>query len=192
MSRIILASSSPFRKELLGRLQLEFDTYSPEIDESVLEGEAPSALVQRLATSKANAVAEKLLNCICIGSDQVAVCEDRILGKPGNHENAIEQLKFVSGKRVCFHTGLSVVSTRDALIQTDEVKFFVEFRNLSDSMINHYLKKEPAYNCAGAFKSESLGIALTNRMLGNDPTSLIGLPLIRLTEMLEKAGVKIL
>jgi len=192
MSRIILASSSPFRKELLGRLQLEFDTYSPDIDESALEGESPSALVQRLATSKANVVAEKLLDCISIGSDQVAVCDDRILGKPGNHENAVKQLKFVSGKRVCFHTGLSVVSTHDALIQTDEVKFFVEFRTLSDDMINNYLKKEPAYNCAGAFKSESLGISLTSRMLGNDPTSLIGLPLIRLTEMLEKAGIKII
>ncbi|MDH5257045.1 MAG: Maf family nucleotide pyrophosphatase [Gammaproteobacteria bacterium] len=192
MSRIILASSSPFRKELLSRLQLNFDTSSPDVDESALENETPSELVQRLATKKANAVAEKVLDCICIGSDQVAVCDDIILGKPGTLEKAVEQLHFLSGKRVCFHTGLSVISTKNALIQTDEVKFYVEFRELSDSMIRNYLKKEPAFNCAGSFKSESLGIALTKRMLGPDPTSLIGLPLIRLTEMLEKAGVDII
>jgi len=191
MSRIILASSSPYRKELLGRLHLEFDTASPDIDESPLANETPSQLVQRLATNKANAIAEKVMNCIIIGSDQVAVCDDIILGKPGNYENAVKQLQSLSGKRVCFHTGLSVISTSDAHIQTDEVKFFVEFRTLSDSMIKNYLTKEPAFNCAGSFKSESLGIALTSRMLGPDPTSLIGLPLIRLTEMLEEAGVEI-
>ncbi|MDH3325949.1 MAG: Maf family nucleotide pyrophosphatase [Gammaproteobacteria bacterium] len=192
MSRIILASSSPFRKELLGRLQLKFDTASPDVDESQLKDESPSELVQRLATIKANVVAEKSLDCICIGSDQVAVCDAEILGKPGNFENAFKQLKFLSGKQVCFHTGLAVIDTKSALIQTDEVKFYVDFRELSDSMINNYLKKEPAFNCAGSFKSESLGIALTSRMQGPDPTSLIGLPLIRLTEMLGKVGVNII
>lgn len=192
MSRIILASSSPFRKELLHRLQLEFDTTSPDINESPLPEETPSELVQRLATAKANAVAEKLLDCICIGSDQVVACDDKILGKPGSFEKAFEQLKFLSGKRVCFHTGVCVISTSDAHIQTDEVKFYVEFRELTDSMIENYLTKEPAFNCAGAFKSESLGVALTSRMLGTDPTALIGLPLIRLTQMLEEAGVKII
>ena len=192
MSRIILASSSPFRKELLSRLQVEFDTSSPDIDESQLPGETPSELVQRLARSKASIIAEKALDCIVIGSDQVAVCEDKILGKPGTFEKAVEQLKFLSGKRVCFHTGLSVISTHDAKMQTDEVKFYVGFRELSDSMIKNYLKKEPAFNCAGSFKSEGLGVTLTTRMQGSDPTSLIGLPLIRLTEMLEEAGVEII
>jgi len=192
MSRIILASSSPFRKELLSRLRLEFDTSSPEIDESALENEKPSQLVQRLAREKANAVAEKALDCIVIGSDQVAVCDEQILGKPGSFEKAVEQLQFLSGKRICFYTGLSVISTSDAKIQTDVIKFYVEFRELSDSMIENYLTKEPAFNCAGSFKSESLGIALVSRMMGSDPTALVGLPLVRLTEMLETAGVEII
>ncbi len=192
MSRIILASSSPFRKELLGRLQLDFDTASPNIDESQLKNETPSKLVQRLARTKASVVAEKTLDSIIIGSDQVAVCDDQILGKPSTLEKAVEQLTFLSGKRVCFHTGLCVISTHDAKIQTDEIKFYVGFRDLTESMIRNYLSKEPAFNCAGSFKSEGLGAALMSRMQGSDPTALIGLPLIRLTEMLEEAGVEII
>jgi len=192
MRRIILASSSPFRKALLERLQLTFDTTSADIDESRHDNESPSKLVQRLARTKANVIAEKTLDSIIIGSDQVAVCENQILGKPGNFQKAVEQLKFLSGKRVCFHTGLCVISTHDAKIQTDEVKFYVGFRDLSESMIQNYLTKEPAFNCAGSFKSEGLGITLLSRMQGSDPTALIGLPLIRLREMLEEAGVDII
>jgi len=192
MSRIILASSSPYRKELLERLRISFDTASPDVNETPLDGESPSKLVQRLASLKAHTVAEKALDCIVIGSDQVAECGGKILGKPGTLENAITQLTFVSGKRVCFRTGISVISSETAVMQVDEVKFYVDFRTLSEEQIRSYLDKEPAFNCAGSFKSEGLGISLTTRMLGPDPTSLIGLPLIRTTQMLEKAGVKII
>jgi len=192
MSRIILASSSPYRRELLSRLHLEFDVSSPEIDESRLEGEKPSELVQRLAREKANAVAETLLDAIVIGSDQVAAFGNEILGKPGNLENAVKQLKMISGKRVTFHTGICVIHTKSALIQTEEVKFAAEFKKLSEEKIRRYLNKEPVFNCAGAFKSEGLGISLIHRMTGDDPTALIGLPLIRLTQMLEHIGVEVL
>ncbi len=192
MSRIILASSSRYRKELLSRLQISFDTSSPDVDETSLENEPPSALVQRLATLKANTVAEKVIDCICIGSDQVAVCDNVILGKPGNLENAIAQLHFISGKQVCFHTGLCVISTADGSLQVDDITFNVEFRTLNDAMIRKYLKKEPAFNCAGSFKSEGLGVALTTSMSGADPTSLVGLPLIRLSQMLKQVGVDLL
>ena len=191
MSRIILASSSPFRRELLSRLHLEFDSSSPDIDESTMESETASELVRRLAKEKANAVAENLVDVIVIGSDQVAAFDNEIIGKPGNLENAIEQLKMVSGKQVTFHTGLCVIHSNSALIQTEEVKFVVEFRVLSEDKILRYLDKEPAFNCAGSFKSEGLGISLLNRMIGDDPTALIGLPLIRLTQMLEHIGVEV-
>ncbi len=191
MSRIVLASSSPFRRELLSRLHLDFDISSPDIDESRLEGETPSELVLRLAKEKANAVAEKIVDVIVIGSDQVAAIDNEILGKPGNLESAVEQLKKISAKRVTFHTGLCVIHTNSALIQTEEIKFFVEFKALSEEKIRRYLHKEPAFNCAGSFKSEGLGISLTNRMNGDDPTALIGLPLIRLTQMLEHIGVEV-
>jgi len=192
MRQIVLASSSPFRKELLQRLQLEFEATSPNIDETVQTDEPSPDLVMRLAVSKAYAVAVKYPNAIIIGSDQVAVCEEQILGKPGNIENATEQLKFVSGKLVTFYTGLCVLDANNKELQRDYVKFFVEFRQLTDEMIANYLTKEPAFNCAGSFKSEALGVALTLRMSGKDPTALVGLPLIRLTQMLEKAGIKII
>lgn len=191
MNRIILASSSPFRRELLTRLHLEFNILSPDIDESTLEDETPSELVQRLAREKANTVAKKLADVIVIGSDQVAAIGNEILGKPGSLENAIEQLKIVSGKRVTFHTGLCVVHSNSALVQTEDVKFVVEFKVLSEEKIQRYLNKEPAFNCAGSFKSEGLGISLINRMVGDDPTALIGLPLIKLTQMLEHIGVEV-
>ena len=192
MRQIVLASSSPYRKELLQRLQIEFETTSPNVDETAHSDEPSPDLVMRLATSKAYAVAVQYPNALIIGSDQVAVCDERILGKPGNIENATEQLKFISGKLVTFYTGLCVLDSTNKELQRDYVKFFVEFRQLTDEMISNYLSKEPAFNCAGSFKSESLGVALTLRMSGKDPTSLVGLPLIRLTRMLEKAGVKII
>lgn len=192
MRQIVLASSSPYRKELLQRLQLEFETTSPNVDETAHIDESSPDLVIRLATSKAYAVAAEYPNAIIIGSDQIAVCEEHILGKPGTLENATKQLKFISGKLVTFYTGLCVLDASNKALQRDYVKFFVEFRQLSDEMIASYLAKEPAFNCAGSFKSEGLGIALTLRMSGKDPTTLVGLPLIRLTQMLEKAGVKII
>jgi len=192
MIQIVLASSSPFRKELLQRLHLKFETNSPDIDENAIKGESPSTLVERLARSKALAVAENYPNAIIIGSDQVAVCNNRVLGKPGNLENATEQLEFVSGKLVTYFTGLCVFNAANNELQYDHVKFYVEFRQLTEKMIANYLEKEPAFNCAGSFKSEALGIALTHSMSGKDPTSLIGLPLIRLIEMLEKAGIEII
>lgn len=191
-ARLVLASSSPYRKELLQRLQLHFDTTSPEIDESIHAGENPSDLVKRLSLEKANKAAEKLLDVIVIGSDQVVACDNEILGKPGTRENAVDQLKKVSGKRVVFHTGITVIDSRSAVIQTEEVKTYVEFKELNDQTINAYLDKEPAFNCAGAFKSESLGIALTDRIIEEDPTALIGLPLIRLCQMLEKIDYPVL
>jgi len=192
MSRIILASSSPYRKSLLERLQLKFDTATPDVDETAEPNESPDQLVTRLATLKVSAVAAGLLNAVIIGSDQVAVCDKQILGKPGTKEKAIEQLNFISGKRVTFHTGLCVLNTGNEQLQCDEIKFYVEFRDLSHKMIANYLEKEPALNCAGSFKSEGLGISLTSQMSGNDPTALVGLPLIRLTQMLENAGIKII
>jgi len=191
LNQIILASSSPFRRELLSRLHLEFESISPDINESRLEAESPSELVQRLAREKAQAIAGTQKNSIVIGSDQVASFDNQILGKPGNLEKAIDQLKMVSGKQVTFHTGLCVIDVKSDLTQTEEVKFFVEFRKLTEEKILRYLEKEPAFNCAGSFKSEGLGVALTNRMYGDDATALIGLPLIRLTQMLEHVGVEV-
>ena len=178
MSRIILASSSTYRKSLLERLQLKFDIAIPDVDESAKPNEKPEELVTRLAISKVSAVSIDLLNAVIIGSDQVAVCDNQILGKPGNKENAIDQLKFISGKQVTFHTGLCVLNTSNEQLQSD--------------VVNCYLKKEPAFNCAGSFKSEGLGIGLTNRIFGDDPTALIGLPLIRLIQMLENTGIKVI
>ncbi len=189
---IILASSSPFRKTLLARLQLPFECLSPNIDESALTNESPHQLVIRLAEAKAAAIATDVPDAIIIGSDQVAVCEGKILGKPGNLEKATEQLKFISGKEVVFHTGLCVLNSANQALESDEIQFFVEFRRLSNEMIANYLEKEPAFHCAGSFKSEALGVALTQRMTGDDATSLVGLPLIRLVSMLEKMGVKII
>lgn len=189
---IILASSSPFRKELLQRLQLPFETISPDIDEKNSHGESPQALVARLALAKANAIAEHYIDALIIGSDQVAVLDDQILGKPGSHERAHQQLRAASGKRVLFLTGLCLLDSRDGTHQDVVVPFEVEFRQLNQTMIEAYLKKEQPYHCAGSFKSEGLGITLFERLGGDDPTALIGLPLIQLTRMLERAGVSVL
>ncbi len=182
---LILASSSLYRKQLLQRLQLEFETAIPDIDETAKTGESASTLVRRLSLEKAKAVAETRNNVIVIGSDQVAACGDLMLGKPGDLTTAVAQLKLVSGRTLVFHTGLTVIDSNSGKIQTDEVTTTVEFKPLSDDIIQAYLQKEPALNCAGSFKSEGLGIALTQRITEDDPTALIGLPLIRLTQMLE-------
>ncbi len=189
--RLILASTSPFRRELLARLGLPFETRAPEIDESPLAGEAAAVLVARLAEAKARSIAVRDARILVIGSDQVAVLDGGILGKPGNHERALEQLLRASGKTVVFHTGLCVVDSDSGRAQVDVVPFRVVFRKLDLARIERYLRREQPYQCAGSFKSEGLGIALFERLEGDDPTSLIGLPLIRLTRMLEAEGIAV-
>lgn len=185
---LILASTSPFRRELLERIGIQFTTAAPDIDESAHPGEKPSALVRRLSEAKARAIGATCQGLI-IGSDQVATTGDDILGKPGTHEKAIEQLEYLSGKRVCFHTGLCLLNTETDTADVEVVPFHVQFRQLDDRQIENYLQADKPYNCAGSFKSEGLGITLFERMEGDDPTALIGLPLIKLTTMLHKAGI---
>lgn len=186
---LVLGSSSPFRREVLGRLGLEFECTSPDIDESAQAGETPEALVQRLSEAKARAVAANYPQALIIGSDQVAVIDGEILGKPGSHEKAREQLARLSGRTVTFLTGLCLYNSAEDRSQLEAVPFYVDFRHLTSEQIEHYLQKEQPYNCAGSFKSEALGITLFERMQGGDPTALIGLPLIRLTSMLAEEGL---
>lgn len=182
---LVLASTSPFRRALLQRLGVPFETCSPNVDETAQPNEKPEELVQRLAISKAHAAHSFYPNALIIGSDQVAVIENKILGKPLTHDKAIEQLTFLSGKKVVFQTGLCVFNSQTKETLVEIVPFTVKFRELKKEQITNYLSKEPAYNCAGSFKSEGLGIALIEYMEGSDPNALIGLPLIRLTHMLE-------
>jgi len=191
LPRIILASSSPFRQELLSRLNLAFQAISPDIDESALTDETPSDHVRRLATAKAVAIAALHPDALVIASDQCAWMNGQILGKPGNHENALKQLQNARGQEVIFYTGLSVLQVSGNIKQVDCIEFRVGFRELSDAQLEHYLLTEQPYNCAGSFKSEGYGISLLSHMSGDDPTALIGLPLIRLTSMLEQAGVEV-
>ena len=189
---LVLASTSVYRKELLNRLGLPFTTATPDIDESRNPGESPEQLVSRLAEAKARATASQLSDAHIIGSDQVAVYGDQILGKPGNFERAFTQLKLVSGKRLQFLTGLCLLNSRTGIAQVEVVPFSVIFKQLSNEQIENYLHREEPYHCAGSFKSEGLGIALCEAFEGDDPTALIGLPLIRLTRLLEKQGVTII
>lgn len=190
--QLILASTSPFRKSVLEKLGLAFECHAPEIDESPHAGETPSHLVERLSIAKAQAVAAHYQQALIIGSDQVAVIENDILGKPGNHNNAVAQLERASGKTVTFLTGLALVNAASGKIQAEVVSFKVVFRQLTRSQIMNYLNAEQPYNCAGSFKSEGLGIALFERLEGEDPNTLIGLPLIRLIRMLEKEGLSVI
>lgn len=192
MKKLVLASTSPFRKAILEKLDLPFETDSPQTDETPLTDESPAQLVQRLAVAKAHAVADKHPDSLIIGSDQVAVIDNTILGKPGDHETAMKQLRFASGKKVSFLTGLCLLNTESGNYQAEVVPFHVVFRDLNDSQIDHYLKKEQPYNCAGSFKSEALGICLFEKLEGDDPNTLIGLPLIRLVRMLEQEGFNII
>jgi MAF protein len=185
---IILASTSPFRKELLGRLNLPFVTVAPDVDESRLDNEPATDLVGRLSEAKARAVGATHEGLI-IGSDQVATHGETILGKPGDHATAMQQLRQLSGEHVTFLTGLCLLNSVTGEVQLDVVPFSVVFRRLDDARIDRYLRHEQPYNCAGSFKSEGLGIALFERMEGDDPTALVGLPLIRLTGMLANAGI---
>lgn len=189
---LILASSSPFRKIILQRLHLPFETFSPNIDESVLDNESASELTLRLAEQKARAGESHYPQALIIGSDQVAVVDQTVLNKPKTHENAVTQLRLVSGKQVDFLTGLCLFNSKSGHIQTDIVRFSVKFRTLTSEQIENYLQCEKPYNCAGSFKSEGLGIVLLERMIGSDPTAVIGLPLIRLVEMLENEGILVI
>lgn len=192
MQKLVLGSTSPFRKAILDKLGLPFETDAPDVDESHLEGETPEQLVARLSLSKARAVAERHPDALIIGSDQVAVLDGRILGKPGNHDNAVRQLCDASGKTVTFLTGLCLYNAATGKAQTSVEPFSVSFRELRTDEIENYLKKEQPYNCAGSFKSEALGITLFERLSGDDPNTLIGLPLIRLVAMLAEEGINVL
>lgn len=189
---VILGSTSRYRKELLSRLQIPFDTAAPDVDETPHPHESPKDLAMRLALAKAHAVALKNPQAVVIGSDQVADLEGEPLGKPGNHANATLQLKRMRGKTVIFQTALSVVCLTTRFEKTDLSAVKVKFRDLSDSEIESYLLAEEPYDCAGSAKSEGLGIALLESIESDDPTALIGLPLIRTCLMLREAGVNIL
>lgn len=190
-ANLVLASTSPYRAQLLTRLGLPFETASPEVDESPFPGEAPEELVTRLARAKAEAVASSHPNSLVVGSDQVAVVEGGIVGKPGDRDNAIRQLQQASGKSVRFLTGLCLFNSRSGRAQVACEPFQVHFRKLSQEQVVRYVDRERPFNCAGSFKSEGLGIVLFERFEGDDPNALIGLPLIRLVDMLTNEGVEL-
>ena len=187
--QLVLASSSSYRKKLLQKLGLDFDTTSPDVDESPLEDESPQQLVMRLAETKAKAVAKTCPNALIIGSDQVAVLNDEILGKPGDFSNAVTQLMAASGKTVEFKTGLCLYNSETRHGQTVCESYSVVFRKLKEESIKNYVRAEKPYDCAGSFKSEGLGITLFEKLLGDDPNTLVGLPLISLVRLLEKEGI---
>ena len=186
--RLILASTSQFRSELLARLQHPFEVIAPEVDESALPGEAPAGTAERLALYKAQSAAAKFPTALIVGSDQVAFCGTQRFGKPGNRENAISQLQALRGNEVIFHTGLCLLNAATGRTQVSGVPTKVRFRVLSDEEIIDYLDREDALNCAGSAKSEGLGISLLEYMRSDDPTALIGLPLIALCRMLRAEG----
>lgn len=189
MLPLILGSTSPFRRALLERLQIPFTVDSPQTDEARLPDESADALVLRLAEAKARDVAKGHPAALVIGSDQVACIGDAIVGKPGNRENAIAQLTAASGKAVVFHTGLCLLNSASGRLQSAVEHFTVHFRNLDTDQIARYVEHEKPFNCAGSFKSEGYGITLFSALEGRDPNCLIGLPLIRLIEMLGAEGM---
>lgn len=189
---LILGSTSPYRKILLQRLGIAFDTAAPDVDETPLAHEPPRALVERLSQDKARAVAIRYPQALIIGSDQVATIDGEIMGKPGNHANAVQQLSRASGNKVTFYTGLCLLNSESGVVQSSVVPFEVTFRQLSAAQIERYLHAEQPYNCAGSFKSEGLGVALFERTSGDDASALMGLPLICLTRMLENQGLELL
>jgi septum formation protein len=192
--RLILASSSAYRRALLQRLRLPFDTSAPDIDETPLPLEAPEATALRLAREKARAVAAGAPGALVIGSDQVATLDGMQIGKPGDHARALAQLRAMRGRRVVFHTALCLWDAReadpDAAAQVENVQTFVTFRDLPDAELDAYLRIEQPYDCAGSAKNEGLGIAILERIDSPDPTALTGLPLIALCGMLRRAGVQ--
>ena len=191
MTRLILASSSPYRKELLERLNIEFECISPDIDESSLENEQPGDYVQRLAIEKAAEIGNTHTDSLIIGSDQCCVNNNIILGKPKDRDNAIEQLSAASGKSIEFLTGVSIQHPQSGWHREWMDIFTVKFRQLSLPEIERYLDTEQPFNCAGSFKSEKLGISLCQSMHGDDPTALIGLPLINVAQCLREFGLQV-
>ncbi len=191
MPRLILASSSVYRRELLSRLQLPFEAITPDIDESPLPGETPPATALRLAQAKAAEIARRAGPALVIGSDQVATLDGEHIGKPGNHANALAQLKKMRGRETLFHTALCLLDSRgnEPVIQLENVQTAVRLRDLPDDELDAYLRIEQPYDCAGSAKNEGLGIVLIESLRSDDPTALTGLPLIALTSMLRKAGI---
>jgi len=188
--QLILASSSPFRRELLERLMIPFDVVSPDIDETTRPGEQATDLVLRLSVEKAAAVAKTAAGALIIGSDQVAVHEDnKIVGKPVDHADAVRQLAASSGKTVTLFTGIALINSDSGAVQKDVVRYTVQFKTITDREIESYLDKEKPYGCSGSLRADGLGIALLQKFIGDDPTALIGLPLIRLVSMLQNEGM---
>ena len=189
---VILGSTSRYRRELMERLQLPFEVHAPEVDESPLPGEPPAALAARLALAKARAVAWRFPEAVVIGSDQVADLDGEPLGKPGDHARAVAQLRRMRGHTLVFQTALAVVCEATGFAQQDLAPVRVTFRDLGDDAIEQYLRAEQPYDCAGSAKSEGLGIALLERIDSDDPTALVGLPLIRTCRLLRAAGIALL
>jgi septum formation protein len=189
MPRLILASTSPYRRELLSRLHIPFEVVAPEVDEAPLTGESPVETAERLAEAKARAVAADFPDGLIIGSDQVAHMGERRFGKPGTRENAVAQLRAMSGHSVVFHTGLCLLNAASGRVHLRGIPTEVRFRELSDAEIQRYLDREDSLNCAGSARSEGLGISLLEHMRGDDPNALVGLPLIALSDMLRAEGV---
>lgn len=190
--QLILASTSVYRQALLNKLGLPFECCDPKVDETSLPNESAQALVQRLAQAKAEAGAKYYPDGLIIGSDQVAVIDGKIIGKPLNRDNAIKQLSQASGKAITFYTGLALYNAQTGEMNAQVEPFTVHFRHLTASQISAYVDKEQPFYCAGSFKSEGLGIALFSRLEGRDPNTLVGLPLILLTEMLLSQGIDVL
>jgi septum formation protein len=188
---LILGSTSPYRRELLERLRLPFEVQRPEVDETPLDGETPVALAQRLAMAKAQAVAQRFPQAIVIGSDQVADLHGEPLGKPGNHANAVKQLQRMRGQTVVFQTAVAVVCQATGFAQCELAQVKVVFRDFSDESLQHYLHTEQPYDCAGSAKSEGLGIVLLERIDNQDPTALVGLPLLLTCRLLRAAGLSL-
>lgn len=189
--RIVLASGSPYRRELLARMRLPFEVKAPQVDESALPGEAAGATALRLAQAKARAVRQEFPQALIIGSDQVAALDGTCLGKPGDHANAVAQLRSMRGRNVVFHTAIALLNAASGALQCADVPTTVHFRDYSDREIERYLQLEQPYDCAGSARIEGLGIALVERVSGDDPSALIGLPLMQLAAMLRAEGVAV-
>ena len=190
--KLVLASSSPYRRELLARFGLAFESASPDCDEAPLAAETPAATAARLALLKACSLAGRFPDALIIGADQVASSGGTRYGKPGNHDNAVRQLRALSGKAAEFHTAVALLDSKSGKADSRIVACRVQFRTLDDARIESYLRREQPYDCAASAKAEGLGIALIARIETDDPTSLIGLPLIALSELLERAGLSVL
>lgn len=191
MRPIVLASTSPYRRQLMERLQVRFEVASPDCDETRRQGESAGDLVVRLAEAKARSVAGQYPGALVIGSDQVAALDDRVLAKPGSHEHAVEQLRACSGRTVVFHTGLCLVDAESGAARVECIDYAVRFRTLDDAEIGRYLRLEQPYDCAGSIRSEGYAVTLFESMEGPDPSALIGLPLIRLSALLREAGIEL-